>query len=284
MWEKHKDAFRSPCSHTEWNKILDTLVWATENCGDPEVVSAASRSGLIPRSVAAACIYSRELFQTNGPVRYVSTEIAEAFLNTGIPSVTAKMMDVYPCFLLVPPKNLIVDDENGLCIESMIVITGPIAAVRDCEGESMSGVMIVGFSGTKVLMTSAFIGAKMFDSRETRSAVQLQMASIVVNTLMTYLYEPELIEDDNASGHQRHTQHRSRRGRAREPIWIGKNFRVTRRSAQGGAGSSAPGAVSLRPHWRRGHWHTVVCGERRQERRVKWFRPVFVTGSAWSGA
>jgi hypothetical protein len=30
------------------------------------------------------------------------------------------------------------------------------------------------------------------------------------------------------------------------------------------------------PHWRRGHWHTVLHGEKRQSRRMQWFQPVYV--------
>jgi hypothetical protein len=31
-----------------------------------------------------------------------------------------------------------------------------------------------------------------------------------------------------------------------------------------------------RPHWRRGHWHTVLHGEKRQRRRMQWFKPAYV--------
>ncbi|MFM7287560.1 MAG: hypothetical protein ACKO02_12220 [Cyanobium sp.] len=35
-------------------------------------------------------------------------------------------------------------------------------------------------------------------------------------------------------------------------------------------------AAPRRPHWRRGHWHTVLHGEKRQSRRMQWFHPVYV--------
>ena len=40
-----------------------------------------------------------------------------------------------------------------------------------------------------------------------------------------------------------------------------------------------PGSLICRPlwpHWRRGHWHTVLHGEKRQSRRMQWFQPVYV--------
>ena len=36
----------------------------------------------------------------------------------------------------------------------------------------------------------------------------------------------------------------------------------------------------LRPHWRRGHWHTVLKGVKRKERKMRWYQPVFVLGNA----
>lgn len=63
------------------------------------------------------------------------------------------------------------------------------------------------------------------------------------------------------------------------PVWIGKDFRLDRtpRAATPGspAGSSGTG-ITRRPHWRRGHWHTVLHGEKRQRRRMQWFQPVSV--------
>ena len=35
----------------------------------------------------------------------------------------------------------------------------------------------------------------------------------------------------------------------------------------------------VRPHWRRGHWHTVLKGKNRKERKMRWYQPVFVIGS-----
>jgi hypothetical protein len=35
----------------------------------------------------------------------------------------------------------------------------------------------------------------------------------------------------------------------------------------------------VRPHWRRGHWHTVLQGVKRKQRKMRWYQPVFVVGS-----
>ena len=33
---------------------------------------------------------------------------------------------------------------------------------------------------------------------------------------------------------------------------------------------------SPRPHWRKGHWHTVLQSPGRKQKRLKWFRPCYV--------
>ena len=53
--------------------------------------------------------------------------------------------------------------------------------------------------------------------------------------------------------------------------------RTTRAPSPGStSGASSSSGASRRPHWRRGHWHTVLHGEKRQSRRMQWFQPVYV--------
>jgi len=62
------------------------------------------------------------------------------------------------------------------------------------------------------------------------------------------------------------------------PVWIGKDFRLDRtpRAASEGSATGSSSGASRRPHWRSGHWHTVLHGEKRQSRRMQWFQPVYV--------
>ena len=64
----------------------------------------------------------------------------------------------------------------------------------------------------------------------------------------------------------------------RGTVWIGKDFRLDRTPRAPSEGTAAGGtsSASRRPHWRRGHWHTVLHGEKRLNRRMQWFQPVYV--------
>ena len=112
------------------------------------------------------------------------------------------------------------------------------------------------------------------------------MEGLAINALLVQLYQPELLTTGPAA------KVRSGKGFAgggdpvgtvspQGPVWIGKDFRLDRtpraaasNSTSGGGGGG--GSTARRPHWRRGHWHTVLHGEKRQSRRMQWFQPVYV--------
>ena len=66
--------------------------------------------------------------------------------------------------------------------------------------------------------------------------------------------------------------------------WVGKDFttRVVKLKPKqdGDILAVAGNKRKLRPHWRRGHWHTVLRGAKRKERKMRWYQPVFVLGNA----
>ena len=64
----------------------------------------------------------------------------------------------------------------------------------------------------------------------------------------------------------------------RGTVWIGKDFRLDRtpRAASEGITAGPSSSAPRRHHWRRGHWHTVLHGEKRQSRRMPWFQSVYV--------
>ena len=66
--------------------------------------------------------------------------------------------------------------------------------------------------------------------------------------------------------------------------WVGKDFttRVVKLKPKQDEDilAVAGNKRKLRPHWRRGHWHTVLRGAKRKERKMRWYQPVFVLGNA----
>jgi len=63
-------------------------------------------------------------------------------------------------------------------------------------------------------------------------------------------------------------------------VWIGKEFskRVVKIYPKREDILPKLAGFPKRPHWRRGHWHTVLQGPKREQRRMKWFEPVYIKG------
>ena len=62
--------------------------------------------------------------------------------------------------------------------------------------------------------------------------------------------------------------------------WVGKEFskRIVKIYPKTDDLLPKQAGVPKRSHWRRGHWHTVLQGPKREQRRMRWFEPVYVQG------
>jgi hypothetical protein len=106
-----------------------------------------------------------------------------------------------------------------------------------------------------------------------------QIMRIAINSLLVHLYEPELITTDPVPKIPGGTGFGRSPGKSPlGPTWIGRGFRYVREKTEGSAGQESSRG-NVRAHWRRGHWHTILHGKGKQERRVQWFKPVFVRGA-----
>jgi hypothetical protein len=183
-----------------------------------------------------------------------------------------------------------------------VVILADLRVMADWlppEAQRISGISCVGLAldGTSYLTRHSFaqIGERQptgddmshpayeWDEQAVLSTNQ-RMEGLAINALLVQLYQPELLSTGPAakvpsgkgfSGGGDPDGAVSPQG----PVWIGKDFRLDRtpRAATPGAPTSSGGSnTSRRPHWRRGHWHTVLHGEKRQSRRMQWFQPVYV--------
>lgn len=166
------------------------------------------------------------------------------------------------------------------------------------ELEQAKGIIVVGYTN-KGYITAAKLVDKKIEEKAKECHMQLfnsekdyheylisddlikdsdseVLWKIVINSLLTYKYEPELVTADSDHFIRSGTGFGISKGKQPLPItWIGKNFRYQRQSNPGNTPGDASRAPS-RPHWRRGHWHTVKYGKERSESRLAWFRPVFV--------
>ena len=109
----------------------------------------------------------------------------------------------------------------------------------------------------------------------------------VVNLLLLMNQQPDIITEEYIPSKVIDIQ---KKYKVQSPIkpsaicWVGKDF--TRRVIKLKPKMKEEDFVisgntkKIRPHWRRGHWHTVLKGKNRKERKMRWYQPVFVLGNA----
>ena len=114
-----------------------------------------------------------------------------------------------------------------------------------------------------------------------------QQFSTVVNLLLLMNQQPDIITEEYIPSKVIDIQ---KKIKVQSPIkpsaisWVGKDF--TRRVIKIKPKMDEKDFVisgntrKIKPHWRRGHWHTVLKGAKRKERKMRWYQPVFVLGNA----
>ena len=109
---------------------------------------------------------------------------------------------------------------------------------------------------------------------------------IVVNLLLLMNQQPEIITEEYIPSKiiTLEKKYKVKTGIKTSPIsWVGKNFttRIVKLKPKEDKDLfvSSEQKRSIKPHWRRGHWHTVLKGKNRKERKMRWYQPVFVIGN-----
>jgi hypothetical protein len=245
---------------------------------------------------ATTCRWARILA---APPRFLALELAEAYRRTPSPRLDEDFPLVLPCFRLMLFDGALFT-EDGVPIP--VVIVADLRAMADwlpAEAKRISGISCVGLAldGTSYLTRHSFqqIGERQptvedlshpawqWDEQAVQSTNQ-RMEGLAINDLLVQLYQPELLTTGPAAkvprgkGFSAGTPDDTGTVTPQGPVWIGKDFRLDRipRTPSEGTTAGTSSSASRRPHWRRGHWHTVLHGEKRQSRRMQWFQPVYV--------
>jgi hypothetical protein len=302
--EVYRDLYRSPSGFTPWNTHLQRCAYYA----NPEVIKLAGSLGdRTQATVGAMCI---EALCEQAPARYLSLELGEALMRTPHPPITADILDILPRMHLLLPKGLLIA-EDGLPVEALLIRAGrlhePLSAEERQEAEEYirrngklqlippelegaDGIMVAAFTSVAAYSWVEYLAPEAkqvhhaldflesVEDDDVRSLTET-IARLAVNALLIHRHEPELISTDPAPPRKRGTGFGASKD-ARQPLaptWIGKSFQRSRSTAAAATTGERRGPV--RAHWRRGHWHTVVHGAGRNQRRLQWFRPVFVQPS-----
>lgn len=297
---EQEDLYKSPKGYLPWNIHLRTCFLS----GAIDVTIRGYEAG------DALCVkigdVAREAIIAKAPARYISKELCEAFMQTPIPVLPREVVDILPYVHLILPRNVLFDHQNDEVV-SLIVRTGclfptqakdqPVAKeimkeffpddiITPDELFGASGIQVATITPEGSNLWQEFIDEhakswqeehiKQRESSGYQNEATERVMRVAINSLLVHLYEPELITVDPIPKPSSGTGFAAGPGKSPlGPTWIGKGFRCQREKTTAITGQEQ-GLGSVRAHWRRGHWHTILHGKKKQERRVQWFKPVFV--------
>ena len=295
--------YRSPPGFTPWNTHLRMTFLSGSTTVMLNTYSAGDTVGAKVSEVA------RDAITHQAPARYITKEMCEAFMQTPVPELNQDILDVLPYMHIILPRNILFD-HAGDEVFSLVVKTGDLYPQMDAEtdrrhreitqaffqGEALIPQNMMGARGIQVVtMTAAgsnfwqeFVdenakswyeeNVKQKDSSGYQNEATEKIIRVATNSLLVHLYEPELITTDRIETVTRGRGFAS--SSTKQPLpatWIGKSFR-NERKAESRKNASDGARVSVRSHWRTGHWHSYCIGVGRKERTVKWVKPVYVRG------
>lgn len=202
------------------------------------------------------------------PARYVSKELAQAWLKTKTPEFNWNHPYVLPGYVLFLPGSL---EDCGVTTKVVCVQYIPPAQANP------GTIVFCGFSAAPetnfARPTAGYIIPGSGKLKTEKGSLSHEVVSFVVNSWLIHLHEPGLIEQVPVSVDARGFGHKAGKRPPIAPTWIGRNFKIRRELVLADGQETG---VKVRPHWRSGHWHTVRHGKGKEHTRTQWYRPVYV--------
>lgn len=292
------DLYASPGTHFAWNDYAKIcLLTGCMNSFDWSFKNEDPRG-------AIACISFRKAITENACARFLSHQVVEAFEQTPLPELPPEVIDVLPHVHLMLPRKTVYDVEGdeviALLLESGKLYDDKVSKDKQdiaktfFPNEKVAPDEMLGAYGIQISTVTAggldvfqeFVtpeakswhesNVKYAEDSKYKDPNTEKIIRIAINSLLVHLYEPELITTD-ARPPSKGIGFSSGKKQPLAATWIGKTFK--RKSERQQAKSDPTTKGNVRSHWRRGHWHTVLHGAGRQERRVQWFKPVYVNAN-----
>jgi len=309
IYKKLADKYQSPRGYTPWNHMLQKFGLA----GDPHnlrrIVNTLGinedTSNIIQCGVGAVCAA-----MLDAPAIYVDSALMEALLYTEVSAMEPPKL-VLPSFFICLPFNTLFDEE-GDAITGLLVVVHNIylrfaVAMSDMPDNRKSKALeqalldknennlhVFAYTSKNAVIsvthgwdvstvaaedTSPIAYSSLLDhpfDEEAFKDVSSTIMRIVKNVILIYNYQKDCVGElpvkVSGSGFVKRKKHNKR-----DPLpvtLLGKNFILRKESAKTHPRPAQGGTV--RPHWRKGHWHTVLTGVGRKERKFRWFQPVYV--------
>ena len=301
--------YQSPKDYAPWNDTIRQFGIA----GDPDHLRHITGTLGVnedTKNIVECGVGAITAAALDAPAVYVGRALTEAILCTEVGPMEPPKL-VLPVFFICVPRNTLFDDDGDEITSLLVVVQRtylPYAlALSDAPDYARSelidqetdnknldnlrvfactsrnavvsithgwGVGTASHEDVSPIVYSPFIGHPV-DEKSFRGVTSAIMR-IVKNVILIYNYQKNYLESlpvkhAGVGFSKRQQRHK------RDPLpvtLLGRNFLLRKESLTTKSLSTRGGTV--RPHWRKGHWHTVLTGSGRKERRLRWFQPVYV--------
>ena len=312
IYQRLSDKYVSPKGFLPWN----TTALLLAAVGDTKLVTKMYHSVSSDAEIRPLidCLYAvNTAAALDAPAVYIDRNLAEAILHTDV-NAMERPNTVLPAFYICLPRGLLYDDDN---LEICLLVVAENAAFLTCAttwSENISKerayelwnyakdhdqlndlrIFAINADGAVIsaptswdentLVDDAYVENTNYDpihydKQKRQSFIQTlsKIMRLVKNVVLIYNYQKHLVQDVQVTVGKGFYKRRSNKKRTPLPTPIlGRDFLVQKARAQS---SNTRTTTHVRPHWRKGHWHTTLCGTGRKERRLKWFQPVYVNAS-----
>ena len=235
----------------------------------------------------------------NAPLIHVTAELAQAFADTDPSAEPSDYRMPFPAFILSLPAGLIKDSDGGhfsfILVSSIDEVgawwqsTGLTFSHWGLSNREANNIYLCGYSvanGVQYLPVRWLEVGQVCQGRWDDGgghewvAPELSdqcdfstLCRIACNSILAINHAPDLLHEESVE--VRRNKGFGERSSYTGPIrWLGKTYK-----RRAGSAPTAPATATekaYRPHWRRGHWHTVLHGARRALRKLQWFQPTYV--------
>lgn len=283
---KFQTRFVSPYGYYPWHKLAKEIINEQYDLDrNPNLSFSGLESVVMDKNFLDA------------PVYFLTDELCKAFIKTDLDKIKLeeKPKIIAPYFIIMQSTNL--NNVNYTFVNSSEK-QKDISFSFAYEDQHLRSKGKACFHNTH-FNWSEFMGKKLklkdyskFIKLNEKDKKQMKMfntlknqKSIITNFILLCNAQPEIITEEYipTSVLERKNSFKPNSEDKKSHItWVGKDFtqRIIKMKPKSNEIIEKKTGKPKKSHWRRGHWHTILQGPKRQQRKMKWFQPVYVIGNA----
>ena len=230
----------------------------------------------------------------NAPVYFLTDELCKAFIKTKFTriKIEEKPKVIAPYFILMQSTNI--NNINYSFIDqSEKRVDVSMSFSYQCDKTKNRGTYFNTFfnwnefQNSRIDSDELLTNFKIDKSNKEQTRLMNTMfnqKSILVNFILLLNTQPDILTEEyipNSTLQGKKSFKPSNQESKSLITWIGKDFtqRIIKTKPKTDEILEKNTGRPKRSHWRRGHWHTILQGPKRKQRKMKWFQPAFIVGN-----